>query len=101
MLRLGIPSAGENVSYNLSQLMITAFVNTMGIVAINTRIYANMLMTFTYMIAFSASVMSVSGLDTGSVHGGVYLIIVTGRRICGTAVVADGSAGGGGADTFI
>ena len=56
MLRLGIPSAGENVSYNLSQLMITAFVNTMGIVAINTRIYANMLMTFTYMIAFSASV---------------------------------------------
>lgn len=56
ILKLGIPSAGENISYNLSQLMITAFVNTMGIVAINTRIYSNMLMTFSYMIAFSAAV---------------------------------------------
>ena len=56
MLRLGIPSAGENISYNLSQLVITAFVNTMGIVAINTKIYANMLATFSYMIAYSAAV---------------------------------------------
>lgn len=56
LLRLGIPTAGENISYNFSQLIITAFVNTMGIVAINTKIYANMLSMFTYMIAFSAAV---------------------------------------------
>lgn len=56
MLSLGIPSAGENISYNFSQLVITAFVNTMGIVAINTKIYANMLATFSYMIAYSAAV---------------------------------------------
>lgn len=55
LLKLGIPTAGENISYNLSQLVITAFVNTMGIVAINTKIYANMLSMFTYMIAFSAA----------------------------------------------
>ncbi len=56
LLRLGIPSAGENISYNLSQLIITAFVNTMGIVAINARIYTNMLSMLTYMIAFSAAI---------------------------------------------
>lgn len=55
LLKLGIPTAGENISYNLSQLIITAFVNTMGIVAINTKIYANLLSMFTYMIALSAA----------------------------------------------
>lgn len=56
MLKLGIPSAGENFSYECTQLVITAMVNTMGIVAINTRIYANMLATVAYMIAYSAGV---------------------------------------------
>lgn len=56
LLRLGIPTAGENISYNFSQLVITAFVNTMGIVAINTKIYATMLSMLTYMIAFSAAI---------------------------------------------
>lgn len=55
MLKIGIPTAGENISYNFSQVVITAFVNTMGIVAINTKIYANMLSMFTYMIALSAA----------------------------------------------
>ena len=56
LLKLGIPTAGENISYNLAQLVISAFVNTMGIVAINTKIYANMLSMFTYMFALSAAV---------------------------------------------
>ena len=56
LLKLGIPSAGENISYNLAQLVISSFVNTMGIVAINTKIYANMLSMFTYMFALSAAI---------------------------------------------
>lgn len=56
LLKLGIPTAGENISYNFSQLVITAMVNTMGIVAINTKIYANMLSMLTYMIAFAAAI---------------------------------------------
>lgn len=55
LLKLGVPSAGENISYNLSQLVITAIVNTMGIVAINTKIYGNMLSMINYMIAFAAA----------------------------------------------
>lgn len=53
LLRLGIPTAGENISYNLSQIVIAAVVNTMGIVAINTRIYCNMLCTVAYVFSLS------------------------------------------------
>lgn len=56
LLKLGIPTAGENISYNLSQLVLSAFVNTMGMVAINARIYSNMMATFTHMISFSVGV---------------------------------------------
>lgn len=55
LLKLGIPTAGENISYNFSQLVITAMVNTMGIAAINAKIYSNMLSMLTYMIAVSAA----------------------------------------------
>lgn len=55
LLKLGIPTAGENISYNLSQLVITAIVNTLGIVAINTKIYGNMLSMLNYMLAFAAA----------------------------------------------
>lgn len=55
LLRLGIPTAGENISYNFSQLVITAFVNTMTIAAINAKQFATILSTFTYMIAFAAA----------------------------------------------
>lgn len=55
LLGLGIPTAGENISYNFSQLVIAALINTMGIAAINAKIYANMLSMFNYMLAFSAA----------------------------------------------
>lgn len=53
LLRLGVPTAGENISYNLSQILISIVVNTLGAVAINTRIYANILCNFAYMYALS------------------------------------------------
>lgn len=56
LLKLGIPTAGENISYNFSQLILQAFINTMGMVAINARIYSNMMCTFTYMFAYSAAI---------------------------------------------
>lgn len=53
LLRLGIPTAGENISYNFSQIIISIVVNTLGTIAINTRIYATMLCNFSYMYALS------------------------------------------------
>jgi putative MATE family efflux protein len=49
LLSLGIPTAGENICYNLSQITIVSMVNTFGIVAINTRVFCNMLFSFSYL----------------------------------------------------
>lgn len=42
ILDIGIPSAGENISYDMSQLVILVFVNILGPVALNTRSYGYM-----------------------------------------------------------
>ncbi len=55
LLRLGIPTAGENISYNISQLFVTGFVNTFGIIAINTKIYASILSNFAYLYSLSVA----------------------------------------------
>ena len=39
LLRIGIPSAGENLSYNMSQLVITGFIASIGVTAMVTRVY--------------------------------------------------------------
>lgn len=56
LLTLGIPTAGENISYNISQIVITALVNTMGIAAINTKIYCSTLTSFSYLYSVSVAV---------------------------------------------
>ncbi len=56
LLTLGIPTAGENISYNISQIVISAMVNTMGIVAINTKIYCGTLTNFSYLYSISVAV---------------------------------------------
>lgn len=55
LLRLGVPTAGESISYNISQLFVTSFVNTLGIVAINTKIYAGILSNFAYLYSISVA----------------------------------------------
>lgn len=39
LLKIGVPSAGENLSFNLSQLVITSFIATLGVTAMVTRVY--------------------------------------------------------------
>lgn len=53
LLKLGLPTAGENISYNISQILISAMVNTMGLVTINTKIYCNTLTNFSYLYSIS------------------------------------------------
>ncbi len=55
LIKLGIPTAGENISYNISQIMIVAFVNTLGTVAINTKIYCGTLTNFSYLYSISVA----------------------------------------------
>jgi Na+-driven multidrug efflux pump len=55
LLVLGIPTAGENISYNIAQLFILRFVNSLSSTAVNTRIYANILSNFAYLYSISAA----------------------------------------------
>lgn len=56
LLKLGIPTAGENISYNIAQLIIMIFVNSFNsTVFTNTKIYCNILSNFAYLYSISAA----------------------------------------------
>ncbi len=68
LLRIGVPSAGENISYDLSQLVIMSFVNLMGIAAINAKVYVGMVVQFAYLFctATSQAMQIVEGYQIGA-----------------------------------
>ncbi|MCD7874721.1 MAG: MATE family efflux transporter [Acidaminococcaceae bacterium] len=49
ILYLGLPSGGESLSYQLSQMVIMKFVNLLGLVVITTKIYAYIIAIFSYI----------------------------------------------------
>ncbi|ELK47944.1 UNVERIFIED_CONTAM: MATE family efflux transporter [Halobacillus marinus] len=51
LLNIGIPSAGEQLSYNASQMVITYFVAQMGATALTTKVYAQNLMMFIFLFS--------------------------------------------------
>lgn len=67
MVSIGIPTAGESISYSISQLLIMSIVNTMGLVATNTKIYASTISNFSYL--YSVSVAQATMIITGHLVG--------------------------------
>ncbi|MBC2373794.1 MATE family efflux transporter [Listeria booriae] len=53
ILRLGLPSAGENMSYAGSQLIVTAIIALMGTDALTTKVYASTVSQFVALFAIS------------------------------------------------
>lgn len=53
LLQIGIPSAGEQLSYNASQMVITYFVAQLGTVAITTKVYTQNIMMFIFLFAIA------------------------------------------------
>lgn len=53
ILRLGLPSAGENMSYAGSQLVVTAIIALMGTDALTTKVYASTVSQFVALFAIS------------------------------------------------
>ncbi len=51
LLFIGLPSSGENFSYNMSQIVILGYVNLLGPSIVNARTYSNILATFSYIFA--------------------------------------------------
>lgn len=48
-LHIGLPSAGEPMSWQLSQMVIFVFINTMGKTVITTKIYVQIIVWFSYL----------------------------------------------------
>lgn len=68
LLLVGLPSAGENISYNVAQIILLMFINSLSAVAVNTRIYANILSSFAYL--FSISSATATSIIVGHLVGG-------------------------------
>ena len=67
MIKVGLPSAGENFSYSMYQMVLLSFVNTMGNDSVNARVYCNSLIAFA-MVFSNASAMSTQ-IITGHLVG--------------------------------
>lgn len=66
-LKIGIPTAGENMSYSCAQLFLFSFVNVMGTNSVNAKVFANTLMSFS--VIFSNSVAMATAIVTGHLVG--------------------------------
>lgn len=51
LLKLGLPTGGESISYNMSQICIQAVTNHFALFVVNTRAYATMFANITYLFA--------------------------------------------------
>ncbi len=67
MLRIGVPSAGENLAYSFYQLVLLSFINPMGASAANAKVFANTLMSFS--VVFSNALAQATQIVTGHLVG--------------------------------
>ncbi|MCR5756130.1 MAG: MATE family efflux transporter [Acetatifactor sp.] len=67
MIRIGLPSAGESMSYNMYQLVLLSFVNSMGNASVNARIYCQSLISFANV--FSNTSAMATQIITGHLVG--------------------------------
>ncbi len=67
MIKIGLPTAGEHLTYNFYQTTLLSFVNAMGNDAVNARAYCNTLIAFA-MIFSNACAMSTQ-IITGHLVG--------------------------------
>lgn len=67
MIKIGLPTAGEHLTYNLYQTTMLSFINTMGNDSVNARAYCNSIIYFA-MIFSNASAMATQ-IITGHLVG--------------------------------
>lgn len=67
LLRIGLPSAGENMSYNAQQVVLTYFMNQLGNEALTTRMYVVNTVMFVYI--FCICIAQGAGIVIGHLVG--------------------------------
>ena len=77
LLKIGVPSAGENMSYSLSQVVLTYFINLLGNAALAARMYVVYVVMFVYL--FTIAMAQGGAISIGHLVGkkrirGAYLL---------------------------
>jgi putative MATE family efflux protein len=85
LLGIAMPSGGEALSYNVSQIVILRFINLMGTTVIATKVYASMLANVAYV--YSIAVAQATQIIIGYMLGARRLDEVS-RRIWSTIRIA-------------
>lgn len=67
MVKVGLPSAGENMSYNLYQIVLLSFINGMGADAVNAKVYSASLISLS--MVFSNAAAMATQIITGHLVG--------------------------------
>lgn len=68
LLKIGIPSVGENMSYDIAQLVLMSFINTLGLAAVNAKVYVSLIVQFAFLfcMALSQSMQIIEGYEIGA-----------------------------------
>lgn len=77
LLKIGVPSAGENMSYSFSQVVLTYFINMLGNEALAARMYVVNIVMFVYL--FTIAMAQGGAISIGHLVGkkrirGAYLL---------------------------
>lgn len=67
LVKVGLPAGGESISYSMTQMVILSFINMMGTVAISSKIYAGMIVFFSYL--YSCAVAEANQILVGYLIG--------------------------------
>ena len=67
IIKLGVPSAGESISYNLAKIVCTVILTTIGTTAVNTNSYINNISMYIYI--FSVSIGQGTAILVGQLVG--------------------------------
>ena len=55
MLGVGIPSSGEQMNYDLAQIVILSFINVLGTTVVTVKVYCSMLASIAYLYSIALS----------------------------------------------
>ena len=68
MLGVGIPSSGEQMNYDLAQIVILSFINVLGTTVVTVKVYCSMIagIAYLYSIALSQATQIVLGYLFGA-----------------------------------
>lgn len=79
LFRLGIPAAGDSISYNTMQLVMMSFINRFGTVSSSVKAYVSMIVIFVYMgsaaIAQATQIKVGYAVGAGQVERAKWLVV--------------------------